>query len=306
MPKQITTNGKVKGGTDAYHNQYLDTGSILLDGFMQRLGGKSLPEETDTGGDSDVDKHGISKAEKKFLQMDENHKIVEKSALHLEDLRNDLMSVYQECSSDERAARNVEKVIRKVEKIFGIYGIKCEPFDPLKLLSGLKSGDLLENSEKVVANTIKHYKLFGISAIKSFMNKKSPGIRMRFFGQYGQTGFEVDAAIVAKNDFNGNEAIDYVYSEEGGLVTVKARSAGSWMDVTEDYIVEFNTKRYKLGQSDENLHSIFLGEKIIAEGKEQILKVLNTNSENLTFGKCRVFSKDKKIIEDLAKLVKVN
>jgi Fe-S cluster assembly iron-binding protein IscA len=302
MAKKIATQGRQ--GKDAYHNEYFDTGDLLLRGFMDRIDGTKLSEVKE--GESEVNADGISRAELKMMSMDENRKTIEHIAVYAEDLKDCLISAYQDCSSDERAMKNIEKAIRKLEKIFAVMGIKYELFDPLKMMSGLKSGDILENAEKVITNTVKHYKMFGISSVKSFMNKKNPGIRIRLFGQNGISGFEVEATVTAKNDFNGNEAIDYVYSEDGGLMTIKARSAGTWVDVTEDYIVDLGTKRYKLGQADESLHSVFLGEKIISEGKEQILKVLNVSSENLTFGKCRAFSKDKKIIDGLTDLVRVN
>lgn len=297
MPKNISAAGS-GAKKDAYHNEYLDTGDLLLQGFMQRVGN---PEALKAAA-----KSSESSNEENALEIDTSKMIFEHVAIYLDDLKADLIALYQEYSTDERTAKNIERMIRKVEKMFASMGIKYELFDPLKMMSGLKSGDMLDNAEKVVANTTKHYKMFGISAIKSFLDKKRPSIVLRIFGEQGEVGFEVEGVVVAKNDFNGNEAIDYVYSEEGGLMTIKARSAGTWVDVTEDYVVDFGIKRYKLGTTEDGTHSVFLGEKIISEGKDQILKVLNASTENLTFGKCRAFSKDMKLIQSLTEMVRVN
>jgi len=119
-------------------------------------------------------------------------------------------------------------------------------------------------------------------------------------------GFEVTASISAEEDFDGNEAIDYVYSQSGGLLTVKARYQGAWRDVSANFLIDCSVKRYKLSDTPSDLNSLFLGEKIITSGKDKIVHALKINGDDVKFGKCRIFSKNREIVEGIRNLVRVN
>jgi len=299
--KQIQSAGYGSKSGDAYHNQFLNTGDILALALRKNLGNKNIviaSSKDDTSEES---------SKKELSVMESVGKEFTSRAVEiLKNVREDLVALFQEVSTEEVLPRRIEAIIRKTEEMGYALGVELEPFDPLKNMSGLKSGEALENAEKVVANTLNHYKLFSVSSIKTYMGNGGPTIELHIFGEQNGMGFEASGSITAHADFNGNEAIDYVYSLEGGLMTIKARSQGMWEDVSDSFSVDCKVKRYKLGETDPNSYSTFLGEKIISEGKEKLVTALKINKDEIKFGKCRVFSTRRETIDLIRNIVRIN
>lgn len=294
-------NAGIKKGQDAYHNQFFDTSSILEETLKKKLASKvgqvKTPQDnvdTQENADDTLKEFGIKTG------------ISEKSIVQISELKESAISLYQDLASNPVFSGKVERLIRRIEDIQYSVGVEPEPFDPLKNRSGLECVEPLDHASKVVSNTLNHYKMFSISLIKAFSSPRGPSIDINLFGESEKMGFEVFGSVIAEEDFDGNEAIDYVYSDEGGLMTVKARINGTWKDVSEKFIINCNVKRYKLGEPPDNIHSVFLGEKIISDGKDKIIKALNINNEDIKFGKCRIFSKNREIVDNIRTLVRVN
>jgi hypothetical protein len=301
---QIQSAG-IKQGTDAYHNQFLDTSSLLESSLRKGLNSK--------GGS----KKSAILASSKNMNRDETPEetlrefgiktgVGERTINEIASLKENVVALYQESSNNTIIANKIEKVIRRIEDIQMSLGIESDIFDPLKNRSGLETVEHLENADKVIQNTLNHYGLYTITSIKTLASSKGPAIDIHIIGESGEVGFEIIGSVIAEDDFDGNEAVDYVYSANGGLMSVKARSQGTWKDVSEKFIINCGVKRYKLEDSLENIHSAFIGEKIISEGKDKIIKALNINNEDVKFGKCRVFSKNREIIDSIRTLVRVN
>ena len=292
---------------DAYHNQFLDTASMLAAGLKTTFA-SGMPRRTaEEGQDASSDPVAVT-----FERPQQENLIAPNSVLQehvvssIENLKGDLIAMFQEMCSNAVLASRMEGMIRRIEDIQQSMGIEFNLFDPLSNMSGLKSGEALENADKVISNTLKHYRLYGVSSITSTVGQFGPTILLSLFGEDKDVGFEVDAFIAAKSDFNGNEAIDYVWSPDGGRMTVKARTNGAWRDMSQDFVIDCKVKRYTLGAADPKLASLFLGEKIITEGKEKIVEALKVNTDDLKFGKCRAFSAKPSIIVKLRELVQVN
>lgn len=297
---QIQSAGQ-RRGPDAYHNQFLDTSSILEETLKKGLRSKNIKTSSTNKQASESDD-----PDQTLKDFGIKTGISEKAIEHVSSLKEAMVALYQEYGSHALLAGKIEKMIRRVEDAQISMGLEPEPFDPLKNRSGLEAMEQLENADKVVANTLSHYKMFSVSSIKAFASPKGPAIDVQIFGDSGEMGFEISATVIAEEDFDGNEAIDYVYSQNGGLMSIKARSQGTWKDVSEKFIINCSVKRYKLSETEENVHSAFIGEKIISEGKEKIVQALNINSEDVKFGKCRVFSKNREIVDNIRTLVRVN
>ena len=295
---QIQSAGQ-RRGPDAYHNQFLDTSSMLEESLKKGLRSKNIKTKSSVSSGSDD-------PDQTLKDFGIKTGVSEKSIEHISSLKDATVSLYQEYGAHPILATKLEKIIRRIEDVQFSIGLEPELFDPLKNRSGLESLEQLENADKVVANTLSHYKMFSVSSIKSFPSPKGPAIDVQIFGETGDIGFEISATVIAEEDFDGNEAIDYVYSQNGGLMTVKARSQGTWKDVSEKFLINCNVRRYNLKENGEGLHSAFIGEKIISVGKEKIVKALNINSEDVKFGKCRVFSKNREIVDNIRTLVRVN
>lgn len=300
-PKQVQSAGYGPKSGDAYHNQFLNTGDILASALRKNLGNKNIIVASSK-------ESATEEGSKKELSVMESvgKEFTNRAVEILKDVREDLVALFQEFSTEHALPKRIEGMIRKMEEMGYALGVELEPFDPLKNMSGLKSGEALENAEKVVTNTLDHYKLFSVSSIKTYMTNGGPTIELHIFGEQNGMGFEASGSITARSDFNGNEAIDYVYSPEGGLMTVKARSQGMWEDVSDSFSVDCKVKRYKLGETDQNSYSAFLGEKIIAEGKEKLITALKINRDEIKFGKCRVFSTRRETIDLIRNIVRIN
>lgn len=305
---RISAAGMGNGrGSDAYHNQFLDTGSMLAASLKKTMGNSNVQV------DPEMPDEGMPHGDPAAIQYGQNESLIAPNSVlqshvvaNLDNLKEDLISLFQESSSDPVRANRAEAMIRRVENIQESMGVLEESFDPLRNMSGLAASEPLENAERVIENTLRHYRLYGISAISSEMSNIGPAIKLSIFGNEEDTGFEIEALIAAKNDFGGNEAIDYVWSKDGGLMTIKARSQGRWVDVSENFAIDVRAKRFTLGNIESSLHSLFLGEKIISEGKEKIVKALKVNTDDLKFGKCRVFSEDASLMSKIVALVQVN
>ena len=291
---------------DPYHNPLLDTASLLEQSLRNRLGtqdpelvSKNMDAEQVLGDDAAAT-YGDNMNQGTATIWDE------RAAMGLEELRQNLIHLFREASANDRLSRRIEGVIRQVEGLEECIGLEHQKFDALINMSGLQVGGRLENAEKVISNTTQHYKMFPITSMTTDVKGGVPTISIVILGEKDDTGFEITGTIVAPSDFDGNEAIDYVYSQTGGLMTVKAKSAGSWSDVSDRFQIQCSMRRYRFGASQTNEHYAFLGENIISEGKEDLLKVLKTKPENLRFGKCRVFSRDATLIRRIKELVRVN
>lgn len=290
---------------DPYHNEFIDTGSMLANALKEKVKVPVALQDQEIVRDEKVESGFVrySESEMKPSGDDLLQKQVVESLLNL---KNEMISMFQEESANPVRSARVEGMIRMAESALERIGVEFDVFDPLRNTSGLQVGEPLENAERVVANTLDHYRLYGISSAFAEMGKFGPSVTLSIFGSEEDVGFEVDAFVAAKTDFNGNEAIDYVWSKNGGLLTVKARMSGRWEDVSDEFVIDCKVKRYTLGKNGPGVHSLFLGEKIIEEGKGKIISALKAKEEDLTFGKCRVFSKDASMINKIVGLVKVN
>ncbi len=303
MVKKIIASG-INKGSDPYHNEYLDTGDMLLNGFIGnaknknliKQGGEEMAKQNNDASLNLVDKN-IARKELESFQ--------EKIVHYIDDMRADLISLYQ-INSDKKSANGTERVIKKAEKILDEIGYEYEEFNPLKIISGLQSGEVLDNAKKVAVNTANYYKMFGISNIECQKIKNKPALLIDIFGEVDDVGIEVEGVIEAKDDFGGNEAIDYVYSDSGGLMTVKSKIAGFWKDVSEQFNIQFKIKRYKLEKNDKDGHSLFIGEKNLKIGKEHLINTLNKKKEEVKFSKCRIFSENLAIIKKVEEIIKIN
>jgi len=285
---------------DDFHNEYLNTSDMLANSLRKELNLRPNRKK-------DVNlKEAEVVEEKEFMnEIFASNDFSENSIATIMEVKEDLIKLYGDISKNKALSSSIERCIKKLESIEKECGVTVESFDPVKNMSGLKTVPALENADRVIENTSRYYNLFGISSIKSYVNRERPVISLSIFGESENIGFEVNGEISAVIDFNGNEAIDYIYTDKGGILTVKARENGIWQDVSGNYDLDFKIKRYKLTEI-EDAYSLFLGSKIISEGKDKLIEALNLKDKNVKFGKCRIFSEDKGIIESINKVVRVN
>jgi hypothetical protein len=137
----------------------------------------------------------------------------------------------------------LEDAIGKVESHIKLLGGEVEPFNPAKHASGLSANiDLLMNAKKVVENTTKSYNLYKIADIQAGRHAGRTGrpcIVLKIAGDLDSKPFTVQGTIIAKTDFSGNEAVDFVVAEGKGFMTVKAPSLGKFVDVSRNFDIKW-------------------------------------------------------------------
>jgi hypothetical protein len=170
----------------------------------------------------------------------------ERAILALGEVRDDLAEKYAMLRHQPGLASLWQSCIGKLESAIRRLGGEIEPFDPLLCASGLEtkaqiSPDLLlKNARRVAENTLAHYRLFPVQEAEAVEHAGRPAVRLGIAGQDERGGFQVRLQVTAKEDFDGNEAIDYVRSEGRELISVKAEVLGQWRDVSERFEFHVN------------------------------------------------------------------
>jgi len=333
----------MSSNVDPHHNEYLDTNDMLHRGFeenMRRMGvdltqiPDDIKQRRGIGSQEQKDDRAAPFGETFFMTARPDHKgerrkITTEAGEELEVVHSDesahvsgeflqksgelavnakerAIAAFRLAASDSEVAGELKGVIRALERLEEYYGIESAPFDPLRHISGLRpKGEILANANEVVETTMRSYELYPVTEIKAGLNENRPVIALTIVGEEQDAGFVVRATVTAQRDFAGNEAIDYVHSKKRGLVTVKAFERGRWVDVSDDFVIHMKVKSYKL-EEGELPHSVFVGEKIIREGKEIIPKKLNLNKDDIKFGEHQVFVKDAETASAIRKLISSN
>ena len=179
------------------------------------------------------------------IEDDSSASLYEQAIMEIDQLRDDLISVFHKNKDDKVLFNLIESLIHRVEKTIRTLGGEVDDFDPLAHMSGLESSPeanqqdeddiLLTNAKRVVGNTEKHYKIHKVLSIQPKTIKGKPGVVLQIVGEDEKGPFRVVGAVVAKDDFLGNEAIDYVRHEGKGCLSVKSFKNGKWQDSSNDF-----------------------------------------------------------------------
>jgi hypothetical protein len=215
--------------------EVLNTADMMMDGFFKgyqgdidelaRLAAVDAPSQVVFA--SDGQSQGPSRSEK--------------AVITLMDVRDSLVGRYSQVANNEPLSLLFTSCIRKLEQGMTKLGAAVEPFDPKAHSSGLGSGrveGILDNAKKVVENTKASYNLHKIAKI--YPGKASdgrPGIGIEIEGDEAGKPFKVVGKVIAKSDFSGNEAIDYVKDAKKGMMSVKALKLGQWHDISDQFDV---------------------------------------------------------------------
>ena len=233
----------------------LDTRSMLEQGFFKALGNPDIQDMADnmrSGGVVKITKDSVSGLTK-FASSDNDNvseeggpaspkptSFYEKACLKIIELKDELVRAFPDVSSNERVAFVFTQCIRKAESILDELGFsldESEKFNPILHASGLKGDDPMKNAKQVVANTVAMYQTFKIAATDIADYKGHPCVSVRIDGNDERGPFVALGTVVAKTDFTGSEAIDYVRKSGQGLFSVKCSKLGRWVNVSNDFHV---------------------------------------------------------------------
>lgn len=171
---------------------------------------------------------------------------LEKVVVSLLEVRDELADAFSALSandSDQRTAGSILSCIRKVEEKVQDIGGDFEPFKPIVHMTGLGSSsqyDLFQNAKQVAENTQKLYSMHKIGKVIVGKTKDGkPGIVIEISGDHNGKSFVTTGKIVAKTDFEGNEAIDYIKDDGKGHMSVKSPKLGRWVDSSDKFVISW-------------------------------------------------------------------
>jgi len=164
----------------------------------------------------------------------------EEAMLVLMDIRDRLIDIFPDVSSDSRVYNLFTDSIHKLEQGLIRLGSDTDRFNPLSHLSGLSGNKILQNANEVAKNTQDHYSLHALKSITANVEKGVPCISIAIEGEDEGTNFIVTGKIYAPEDFTGSEAIDFVNNDGQGLLSVKAISLGRWQDVSDRFDIRWD------------------------------------------------------------------
>lgn len=219
-----------------------DTGSLMIESLRGTLGSAVDPNilnqvshEIENSGQRLASATPVTAAASGASATNAAH--VEAVLLHNYDVYDLLLEVFRTVDINSDVATKLTQAIRKIEASIKLLGGKELNFQPEDVVSGLALPDQSVAMSKVVATTSAYYKM-GSVRDSAIVNKNT--IRMTFALN------EKNNKIICRGDVTpstgvwiGNEAIDYVYTPEGGRMTVKLLSQGGWVNVSSDYKINW-------------------------------------------------------------------
>jgi len=153
----------------------------------------------------------------------------------LYEVRDNLISTFEGSKLNKVLADSITRNIHSLGSCITRLGGQVNKFDPLEHVSRLKTPDLQKNADRVIETTKQCYlgSIEGIETKEDDVNT----ILATFVGREGSVQYKAAATITAAHGWVGNEAIDYVYTPGEGRLSVKAFSAGKWIDKSDDYSI---------------------------------------------------------------------
>jgi hypothetical protein len=300
---------------DPNHNEFFDSAELLERNYRKAMEqqGVSIPKDSSSGKFASVPDESPDSS---FFIHSDPRKVAPEQQAMSRDAGNDskmgkmasqvkmnAIEIFKKVSGTE-LSKEVESLIGQIEKMERVCGIDSEKFDPLRHMSGLKIREPLENANRVVDNTMANYDMHIIDSIESRLSANRPSIAISVVGSQKQKGFLARSVIVAKRDFSGSEAIDYVHSSPRGLFSIKRFEKDRWVDASEDFSIRHKIVEFDLEMESGMDNTAFLGEKIASSGKGMIMKELNLTDKDVKFGERQVFSSDSEVIDKIIEFVK--
>lgn len=162
---------------------------------------------------------------------------VESVLLKMFEIYDSLIEIFQKIGIDSNLSDDLSNQIFAMEKCIEQMGGSVETFIPENFVSGLEMPDNTEMAQKAIETTRKCYKKGNI--VKEQVSKDGNTINLILSGESVGKSFVVEGAITAKNGWTGNEAIDYLYKEDGGVMSVKAYEGGKWINISSNFQIEW-------------------------------------------------------------------
>ena len=211
----------------------LDTHQMLMEGFLENLqrSGNELPESAMAPTESISHKQAAKKSYNSEALL-----------ANLFEVHDEMVGLFSTVHHSSVTAHNLTETINKVAQCINLVGGKMEKFSALDHVSGLQAPDLQKNANKVIDTTQQCYTLGKIS--EGAVDNSGKTINLVFSGDEGPVHYRAIGTITAHGGWNGNEAIDYVYTPSSGKLSVKAFEGNRWDDKSEYYEISWELEEY--------------------------------------------------------------
>jgi hypothetical protein len=250
------------------NREILDTKSMIEESFFANLNAVDLPPPKPRRQAVIQEKLEVTSSAPEFD--------TERLLTDLFDIRDGLVDMFQKLgvnASNTSLADNINKVGACINKLGG----KAENFNPSDYISGLQAPRLNKNASRVIENTKESYSLGGID--EALVADDGKTVSITFLGNKDGINYKAIGTIAPHKSWVGNEAIDYIYSEASGCMSVKTYNEdGKWVDKSANYNIawelyespvkfETKTSETKKEGNKENKAEIKEEIKVIAENK---------------------------------------
>lgn len=274
------------GGADL---EPLRTDDMLADGLRFLIGNPSEVKVQQVS--REIESHGDTIARVGTRQIAPDGKPVtiagaEKILIALYDVREELVKAFEGCGINSGVGNVLADQINRVGSCIRIAGGEVEDFEPLNHISGLEMPDLNKNLEQVIARTIQCYKLGEVKEAKIKNGNKGKEIHIVFLGKNNEINYKVTGYIQSEV-WSGNEAIDYIYTAQGGKMSIKTFEDNKWLDKTSSgrYAIHYQLEEVKLpvARPDEDGKTYITA--ATPSAPEQSSKNVTANKENTNITK---------------------
>lgn len=182
---------------------------------------KSVPFSSITATDLSVQKKISSKSPpQKNIPLEE-------IIMALYQMHDNLISIFQKTGINSIISEDIVQQIKYVEKILTVLGVKVERFSPLDHVTGLTVPNIVKNARQVVETTKQCYSIGKVT--DSSVSDDGKVINIVFTGASGNIEYKASGTISTEN-WMGNEAVDYVYTPNGGKMAIKCFEGGKWIE----------------------------------------------------------------------------
>jgi hypothetical protein len=244
----------------------LNTQNMLEDGFLQAL------QKTSGKKAAQIKKASVdSQSEPLTAQSNVNR---EQLLINLYETRDGLRDCFGSVGLNSGVGRSLVKHINVLGSCIENLGGEVDKFNPLDHISGLEVPDLSKNAEKVLDFTKQCYKMGPVE--ESSVQDDGRTIMITFSGREGQTTYKAIGTISPneENAWAGNEAVDYIYTPEGGKMSVRALDeTGKWVDRSDSFTVYWDLVLNPDAEKDEKKEES--KEEVKAETQNKLAKQEN-------------------------------
>jgi len=212
---------------------------------------------------------------------------VENVLMELYSIHESLIDTFESLDFNSSLANTTIENINRLGNTIKTIGGVVEEFDPIDHVSGLANPDIFENIDKVIETTKRCYKAGSILEINLLEEGNDFGILVVFEGydKGAQIQYKVEGEVFSEN-WEGNEALDYIYTPNGGKLSVKKYERGRWIDksLEDSYQISWDLEETLGGQPKNsffnNEESSEKEEKEKEEEEEEKEKVLEDEISN--------------------------